>query len=329
MQRFGVELLPVYEASKIIDFSERIEKAKFDELWVTDHYNNRGAFSTLAAIAMKTRKINLGIGVVNPYTRNPAIIASEIATVAELSDYRAMLGIGAGDKATLEAIGIKRRMPLKAVEESFLAISSLLRGEKAEIDGEFLRMNCRLNFKLEKKVKIFIGAQGRRMLELASKLGDGILLNAANEKDVKKALEIVKSREKLSIVASVSAGEDAEKAKQAAKPVVLFISLSAGDEIIERHGINRENLEKIKQSMQKGDFKGALSYVSDDMLEAFCIAGSKKEVRQKIEKLSKLAGAIIFGSPLGYDKLEAIKILSKIKDELKEDSNDIVYPRYI
>lgn len=329
MQRFGVEILPAHEPEKIMAFSERIEKERFDEIWITDHYNNRGAFSILSAIAIRTERINLGIGVANPYTRNAAIIASEIAAIAELSDYRAMLGIGAGDKATLEAIGIKREKPLKAVEESVLAIRTLLKGERAKFDGKFLKINCKLNFKLKKEVKIFIGAQGKKMLELASKLGDGVLLNAANKKDVEKALGIVNNKEKLSIVSSISVGEDAEKARQAAKPVALFISLSAGEEIIERHGISKENIEKIKQEMQKGDFKGALSYVSDDMLEAFCISGSKKEVRQKIEELSTIANAIIFGSPLGYDKLEAIKILSKIKDELREKSDNIVYPRYI
>ncbi|MDD1760544.1 MAG: LLM class flavin-dependent oxidoreductase, partial [Methanothrix sp.] len=82
------------------------EDAGFQNIWITDHYNNRDVWTTLAVLSMMTNKIQLGTGVTNPYTRNAAIIASSIASINELSGGRAILGIGPGDKATFEKMGI-------------------------------------------------------------------------------------------------------------------------------------------------------------------------------------------------------------------------------
>jgi len=51
-------------------------------------------YETLALIADGTETIKMGPGVTNPYVRSPAITASAVATLDELSNGRATLGIG-------------------------------------------------------------------------------------------------------------------------------------------------------------------------------------------------------------------------------------------
>ena len=74
----------------------------------------------------------MGPGVTNPYVRSPAISASAIATIDELSDGRATFGIGPGDKATFDALGIPWEKPVSTIKAAIADINALLAGEKTE-----------------------------------------------------------------------------------------------------------------------------------------------------------------------------------------------------
>ncbi|WP_369425417.1 LLM class flavin-dependent oxidoreductase, partial [Methanothrix sp.] len=77
---FGIEFVPSDPALKIGYLSKLAEDVGFETVWITDHYNNRDVYSTLAVLSMLTNRIRLGTGVTNPYTRSPIITASSIAS---------------------------------------------------------------------------------------------------------------------------------------------------------------------------------------------------------------------------------------------------------
>jgi len=132
---FGIEFVPDESVLKIGYMAKLAEDAGFKNIWITDHYNNRDVWTTLAVLSMMTNKISLGTGVTNPYTRNAAIIASSIASINELSGGRAILGIGPGDKATFEKMGIDWDKPLTRVKESVQAIRAFLAREQVNQAG--------------------------------------------------------------------------------------------------------------------------------------------------------------------------------------------------
>jgi 5,10-methylenetetrahydromethanopterin reductase len=74
------------------------EAAGFDDVWLTEDYVERGAFALAGAIAARTSRVRVGIGVVNPWTRHPTLIAMEFATLDEISGGRAVLGLGASNE---------------------------------------------------------------------------------------------------------------------------------------------------------------------------------------------------------------------------------------
>ena len=74
----------------------------FGTFWVPEDPFYRGAFTVASAIACGTSKIKIGLGIVNPYLRHPALTAMEFAALDELADGRAILGIGAGLKDWIE-----------------------------------------------------------------------------------------------------------------------------------------------------------------------------------------------------------------------------------
>ncbi|MFQ5975751.1 MAG: 5,10-methylenetetrahydromethanopterin reductase [Candidatus Hydrothermarchaeales archaeon] len=323
MLKFGIEFVALESPKKIAKYAKLAEDLDFDFLWITDHYNNRSLYSTLAVVAMVTEKIKLGTGVTNPYTRNIALTASEIATINEISDGRAVLGIGAGDKATFDSLGIEWTKPLATVKESVDVIRQLCDGKRVQYDGKAIKMSGKLNFKAE-GIKIYVGAQGPKMLELAGKIADGVLVNASHPSDVAYAIDKVNNKDiEIGSYASVSVDKDGEKARQSAIIVVAFIASGTNPTILEKHGIDTEKTKAIGQSLAKGDFRGAMSQVDDDMIEAFCIAGTPKDVKEKIATLEKLGVTqMICGSPLGPEKENAIGILAEIKKELQQENKD-------
>ena len=125
MVKFGIEFVPKEHYWKITYYAVQAERGGFSNLWITDHFNNRNVYVTLAAAAIYTNKITLGPGVTNPYMVNPVFTAQAVATLNELAPARVVLGIGAGDKTTLASVGVEMRKPLTSVKEAVSIIRKM------------------------------------------------------------------------------------------------------------------------------------------------------------------------------------------------------------
>lgn len=322
--KFGVELVPSMSLDKVVDYARRFELGGADFVWITDHYTNRDPYVTLSLIARATDFINLGVGVTNPYTRHIASTASAVASLDEISGGRAALGLGPGDRSTLAALNIELEKPLTRVKETVLALRALWSGEAVKFDGETVRLEgARLGFRPPKEmIPIYIGAQGPKMLRLAGEIGDGVLINASNEKDFDFASKSIKSgaeaaNRKLSDIDIVaytcfSVAESELDAKKAATPVVAFIAAGSPENVLERHGLDIGKANKMKDLISKGKIPDAFALVDDALIEAFSVSGTPEQCISKIENLLK-AGVtqFVFGSPLGKKKKEALQLITE------------------
>ncbi len=316
---FGIELTPNVKFYEIEYYAKLAEDNGFRYVWVTDHYNNRNAFVILSVLAKITQKVKIGTGVTNPFHMNPAVIASAIATINEISNGRTVLGIGAGDKFTLEKIGIERKKPLTGVKEAVQVIRKLLNGESVEFDGELFKFSgAKLTFNPGNGIPIYIGAQGPKMLKLASEIGDGVIINASHPKDVELALRNIDMRKgfDIAVCSAFSIDKDRDRAIQSVKSVVAFIVASCPNEILDRHGIDDRSVNNVRITLRdafaKGNWKELEDVVTDEMVDAFSISGTPDEVIERIEELKKLGiTQLIVGSPIGRDKTKAIRLVGK------------------
>ena len=315
---FGIEFVPDESVLKIGYMAKLAEDAGFGNIWITDHYNNRDVWTTLAVLSLLTNKISLGTGVTNPYTRNAAITASSIASINELSGGRAILGIGPGDKATFDKMGIDWDKPLSRVRETVLAIRAFLAKEQVSQAGF---KGAQMSFTTS-KIPIYIGAQGPKMLELAGAISDGVLINASHPDDFKFAVPMIRAgAEKagrkpedvqVCAYASFSADKDPAKAVNASKIVVAFIVAGSPENVLERHGIGMDEAKAISEAISRFDFKGAMDGVTTKMTEAFSISGAPADCRARIDELlSTGVTQIVVGSPIGPNKESAIKLIGK------------------
>jgi 5,10-methylenetetrahydromethanopterin reductase len=320
--KYGIEFVPNISAKKLVNYSIEAENAGFKYIWITDHYSNRDVYVILTLLSMNTSKAILGTGVTNPYLRHPVQTATTILSLAEISSGRVAFGIGAGDAVTLKSIGVPRKLPLTAVRETIEIFKSIL-GGKQTYQGKLYNLNqARLNYKIKAKVPVYIGAQGEKMLQLAGKIGDGVLINASHPNDISFALKNIKigveqsnrSIDEIDVTAytSFSIGKDYKKAIRAASPVVAFIVGGAPEKVLEKHDISLDKGADIKNKLLKGDIPGAIASVTQDMIDAFSITGTPEECLERIDKLKKLGVTqFVVGSPIGAKKSEAIKLIGE------------------
>ena len=126
---------------------------------------------------MHTRRILLATGVTDPYSRHPAITAASVATLDELSDGRAVLGLGLGG-AGFKELGIQKTLPVAALRESIGVIRRLWRGEEVTLDGKVISLSKgRLQFTpVRDRIPIVIATQGEQISRLSGELADGVLI---------------------------------------------------------------------------------------------------------------------------------------------------------
>ena len=320
MATFGIEFVPNVPTKELINYCKFAEDNGLDYLWITDHYNNRYVFEMLALIADKTSRIKLGPGITNAFTSSPAVTATGVCTVDEVSDGRATLGIGPGDLSTLPKIGMAMETPVARLTEAVAIIRKMWAGEAVNTPDNkvFKFAGAQLAYKPKQKaIPVYIGAQGEKMLETAGKIGDGALINASNPKDFAFAVPIIKKaagEKKFDVAAytSFSIDKDAKKAKGAVRPVVGFIAAGAPVPVLQRHGLDLNAVNTIKGGLAKGDFKTAFGAVSDAMIDAFSIYGTPAELNAKIQGLTAMGVTqIVAGSPIGADKNKAIRLIGK------------------
>ncbi len=327
MTTYGIEFVPGnINVKQVVNYTKLAESKDIDYAWITNHYNNRHCYPTLAMIAAATDSIKMGPGIMNAFTDTPAAMASFMATLNEISDGRAVLGIGPGDLSTLPKLAISPEKPVARLKEAVVQIRRLLAGEEIKKSGdmEFFDYDgaklTGVNLPGKKGIPVYIGAQGPKVLELAGTIGDGALINASNPKDFAIAIPIIKAAmEKegkktfdVGAYTAMSIDESEKKARNAAKIVAAFIAAGSPPAILERHNLDQSNVAKIKDALAKFDFKTVGGLVGDAEIDAFTIAGTPDMVKQKCEDLAA-AGVtqIIFGSPLGPDMTKSIRLLGK------------------
>ena len=182
--KVGVQLP---EVERVVPWPElrgmavRAEELGFDSLWVGDHLLYRypdgqsrapwEAWSTLAALAAVTRRVELGPLVASTSFHNPAMLAKKAATIDEISGGRLVLGLGAGwNETEYLAYGFPFDQRVGRFEEAFTIIRTLLREGAIDFDGRYYQArDCEL---LPRPTRpggppLMIGSTGERMLRIS------------------------------------------------------------------------------------------------------------------------------------------------------------------
>jgi probable F420-dependent oxidoreductase len=159
--------LPLREQRALI---ERAEAAGYDDLWSGETSGPDG-FSPLVLAAAWTNELRLGTGVVNAFTRGPAVLAQHAAALQDVSGGRFCLGIGSSSNVIVERWNeIPFERPLTKVRETVEALRAILAGERGP--GGF-----KLDSAPSPPPPIYVAALRGKMLRLGGQIGDGTFVN--------------------------------------------------------------------------------------------------------------------------------------------------------
>ena len=137
MARQGIVLYHgIDSGGELKEYAETAERCGYESLWVTERYFHEETFSMLGFLAAATRDIKLGVGVVNPFTRNPALTAMSAATLDRISGGRFLLGLGRSDSWVVQyRMGIPYRDPRASLKETVETVRALLSGSPVTSEG--------------------------------------------------------------------------------------------------------------------------------------------------------------------------------------------------
>jgi 5,10-methylenetetrahydromethanopterin reductase len=314
VREFGVGFENLH-AREFVAHARRAEELGFGTFWVPEDPFYRGAFALGTAVACGTSKIKVGLGVVNPYTRHPALTAMEFAALDEASDGRAILGIGAGLKDWIEGrLKIPYTRPTAAMRETVEIIRRFFRGEELTYAGRvFQTERIKLSFKPTRtEIPIHLGVLGPKNLELTGEVADGLLLSVMSSPAyVKFAMEHVRrgleksgrDASKFAVGAYIlsSISEDERAARDRLRPfVAILISLMAPQPtipIFAAAGLAPETILKFGESFARGVVPADM--VTDAMVDTFTIAGSPARCRESLARLVEagLTAPVFFEVP--------------------------------
>jgi F420-dependent oxidoreductase-like protein len=190
MTVFGVHTgLQHTTTAELIDLWKQIETMGFGWISIWDHFYAADltgnphcleAVASHAALACNTNRVRCGSLVYSVGYRHPAVLANAIATIDQLSDGRADLGLGAGwSQLEYDAYGIPFPpvpVRLDQLEEAAQCVRSLLRDESTTFSGEHFRMTAAQcdPRPVQAALPIWIGGGGeRRTLRIAARFADG------------------------------------------------------------------------------------------------------------------------------------------------------------
>jgi 5,10-methylenetetrahydromethanopterin reductase len=138
------------------------------------------AYVALTAMAMRTSRIKLCTTVSNPVTRHPSVAASGFAALQQLSDGRAIFGIGTGDSAVKNMGG--RAATVDQIRRYGIAFNDLVAGRTTNYDGRDMRLLWSAP-----SVPLYLAAEGPRMMQLAGEIADGVIFGNGISREVVEA----------------------------------------------------------------------------------------------------------------------------------------------
>lgn len=316
--KFGIAFFPKEDPRIIAHYIKLAENCGFDYAWVTDQFFNRDVFVTLALAATKTRKIKLGTGVVNPYTRHATVLASSTATLDEVSDGRAILGIGAGG-IELNSLRLPRKKPLKACRETIQVVTRLLKNETVSYDGEIVKLDkVKISFKAKGKVPIYLGARGPLMFQLAGELADGVVTHGVTENYLKFVLENIgkgtkkaqRNLHEIDVaiwVTGFSITKEPEIMRDVVRLSTAFAIGGTPKKAMEALNLEESTVSGIGEALNKGELTEAANFITDELIGAFSIIGTEDECMSVIEKLVKNGVSQVILRPIDIEVEESIK----------------------
>lgn len=289
---------PILHAVEVVQSAEALG---FGAAYITDvQLSMKDCFAALTLCAVNTSKIKLGTGVTNPITRHPSTLACQFSGLNELSNGRAILGLGTGWTGVYP-VGLKPST-IKYLEESIVNIKALCDGKEVPggEGGEPYRMSI-----ANGKFPIFVAANQPRILKMCGRVADGvILMGGASEEFTKWQIDLVRqgaeevgrdfNEIELHLWAAIGINDDIAQSREdvshwAASQAETFHKWKNLPDFLQRF---KEDFQRAGAAYDRSHHLSSnaahKSVVSDEFIDFVAFTGNSEQCLESIKNLGKL-----------------------------------------
>ncbi|HWP59845.1 MAG TPA: LLM class flavin-dependent oxidoreductase [Candidatus Acidoferrales bacterium] len=304
--------------SEPVERSVRAEALGFDAIFFADsHMNNLDPFQSMTLCALATKNIRLGTAVTNMVFRDPTILANSAASLNEIADGRAILGLGTGDGPVYSLGRTKTR--LADFEAGLRTIRDLLHGREIAVPEGKERRSGKVRLRIGKlPLPIYISAEGPKTLRLAGKLCDGVILGTgfdlkvlewARKQIAAGAEEAGRSLAEIEIMPAgmIAVDPDGDKARRLVR--ARLANRAHHNFRFTFETVPEAELQGVKRFMEAFDISKPIEervspeLITDYLVRRFSIAGTPRECIDRVNELEAAGIGRIMLTPPGaiYD----------------------------
>ena len=274
------------------------DRCGYTDAWSYESFSS-DAFAPIAAAAMLTDRMRFGCAIIPVFTRPAPLIAMSAVTVNELAGGRFILGLGISTPNIVEQwMGVPFNKPVTQVRETVEALRAIFKGEKVTMRGAKVKMDgFRLDLPITNPPKIYLGAQGAKMLRIAGEIGDGLITNFITPETVGPMLDHTregmraagKDPSSLDVVCRImcAVDEDEDVARTLfRRALTAYVTVPQYNNFFREIGYDKEAGTAI-DAWNKGDRKKALETIPDEMVEKIFVFGPAEKCRKRLDDYAR------------------------------------------
>ncbi len=289
-------IMPEGPVGQIVEAAVHAENLGCHRVWIPDEgLSGRECWVALAAVATATERVIIGTGITNPYTRHPGVTASAIASLDELSNGRAALGIGAGGGLTLDQLAVERRSPLQAMRDLAETSRALWAGQRVDHEGPTGSFSGATLDYGRPDIPVWFAGRGPKVMALGGELGDGFILSYVHKELLREHVATItaaaaaagRATPRLTYMTMIATTDEA---RDNARAALTFRLVDSPPEVRSRLGLDDATRAALRAAINEGGPAGAAHLVEDAWIDQFVISGSADDCRRELSSLLTLHG---------------------------------------
>ncbi len=166
------------DAEQTFNYVRAADDGGVHSIWVAEAWG-QDAVPMMTQLAERTKKIQIGSGILNIFSRTPALMAQTFGTLDLLSEGRMIIGLGTSGANVIEHFhGLPFRLPLARMKEYVEIINTLMSGEKLVHRGKIFKLERGFTLRFEvlrKHIPIYIASLTPKSVEQTAQIADGWL----------------------------------------------------------------------------------------------------------------------------------------------------------
>jgi 5,10-methylenetetrahydromethanopterin reductase len=301
MKRFGISrgVSPRETFAQVGETAKEIENLGFDMLWFVDHQlGMKDVYAAMNVAALNTTRLEIGSAVTQLQTRHPTVTANATTALDELSNGRAILGLGAG-WVSVHSIGLQPNK-VGEIRDGINLIRRLFAGEAIDFNGVEGQLAT-----ARRQIPIYLAVSQPAMLRLSGEICNGAILMGSAQPEfckwqlnfIYEGLEKAKRRREdivIDLIISMSIDDDEQKAISDVR--AWATSQAATFDVWKQMPASWEKFRpQFKEAAEQYHYKDHLSLhaehkqiVTDEFVQSVAVAGNLKSCIEHLKAVAEL-----------------------------------------